>query len=947
MKKLLRVLVWIAGIVLLLVIVAVVAVKIFFPAEKVRQMAIERGSEALGRPVSVEGIDISIWGGLGVELVDVTIGSPETVSDQDLLQAENIDLKLRLFPLLSSEFRIDRLIINSPRIVLVKASDGRTNHNFKQLDSTLTPQAVKQLPSEAKAAAAAVSFDALEINDGQLSYRDDSSGVQCDIRDLNLSTALENPALGEYLSQGKIDIGSLGLTLDKTYPVITVGLNYRGKFDFNSGNLSVEKADLQVNGLKFTMTAEVEDALGVPKARASIKSDQIAVANLFQLLPDENRKEMDDFKLDGDFSLDADLEYDGSLDKDNFSYRGSAVISDMAMSKTEIRGELRFRRALLDFKPDNVRLNIEEGTFDGQPFMGHLVVDDFDDPRVNGELGGTVNLAFAQPFLPVEGKHELDGMAEFDLKLSGRIADLTNMSFSGNLATSNGKYNSLLLPEAVESFSVDAYFDNSLVHVRKLEAGFKSGNINFAGRIDNLVPYLMSDSNQSKQISPAVDGALDGELDLAFVNRFLPTKGNPALTGRLAIDLKFAGDASQIANFQPRGKMSISDATYTDSLLPEPITDFSAELTISPDTISVVDMQVKFVSSDVSFAGKLIDPFPYLLPLKNLDRSRVKKPLFLFEFSSTRFDVDKLFPEAVPGAGESHAVKPMDSVSIMILPDIDGRGTLLIDTLIYTQIEFTSIEGNVRIKDRRIECYNVTGDVYSGKVSGKTTIDLSDFEDPIYTGEFEGSQIEVNDFVSRFTKFKGRVFGQCDLSGNYNARGWDPDAFLNSLNMTAMGAMHEGKLVTSGAVYSLMKGLADKTGQTFSKEQPLKNLSSNIVVKDGKVALDNMRTHLGNLGDIELSGFYGFDGSLEYSGTLELTRDMTTKLTSGGGLLGGLAGLLTDKSSERLRLPLKITGTVDSPIANLDYSAISKAAGNDLKDKAGGLLEGLLKKKKE
>ncbi|MCK4302576.1 MAG: hypothetical protein KAW91_07365, partial [candidate division Zixibacteria bacterium] len=264
---------------------------------------------------------------------------------------------------------------------------------------------------------------------------------------------------------------------------------------------------------------------------------------------------------------------------------------------------------------------------------------------------------------------------------------------------------------------------------------------------------------------------------------------------------------------------------------------------------------------------------------------------------------------------------------------------------IYSRVEFTDISGKVKIEDGRIDCHDVAGDVYTGKVTGINSIDLNDFENPHYVGEFQATGIEADDFVSRFSKFGGHLFGKINLNGDYDARGWEPEEFLNSLSMTGVLNMKEGKVVTSGVIHSAIAGIADKAGQSFEKEQPLKNLSTNILVKDGRVSVDKLTTSMGNLGDLGLDGSYGFDGSISYKGTVLLSEAWTQKLVSGSGLVGGLAGLLSDKSIERIRLPLEIGGTMDKPKLNLDYSALTKDIGENLKDDAGNLLKGLFKKK--
>jgi hypothetical protein len=568
---------------------------------------------------------------------------------------------------------------------------------------------------------------------------------------------------------------------------------------------------------------------------------------------------------------------------------------------------------------------------------------------IGGELAGSVNLSYARPFLPAKYGQDIAGETQFNLKFSGRVSDYQNLKVSGDLSVKNGSYASALLPEPIESFSFDVYFDNNLVNVRQFTGKTKSGYLNFAGRFNYLVPYLLADSVQAARIKPSVDGSLDAQLDLALAKRFLPPKGNPELSGLAKMDLKFSGTAGDYESIKPYGHMVISDAAYNDSLLPEPLKHFEAAFSVSPDTITVEKMTAQFVSSDVTFSGKLAHPFPYLVPSRSLDRTKMKKPVFYFTLVSRKFDTDKLFPEAVPGsAAEGAPAKISDSVSMVLLPDIDGFGTFKADTVIYCRVALDNCVGKVRISGRKIECYDVTGNVYTGQVSGKTTVDLNDFNSPLYVGQFKATQVEADDFISRFTKFGGHVFGKIDLNGDYNARGWEPDAFLNSLTMNGASTMRDGKVVTSGAVYSAMSKLADAAGQSFGKEQPLKNLKTNIDVKDGKVRLDKLGTALGNLGDLSLDGYYGFDGALAYQGSILLSEEWTRDLLSKGGVVGGLAGLVNDKSVNRIKLPLSVGGTTDKPEVTIDYASILKNAKEGLlKDGAQNLIDGLFGKKKK
>lgn len=821
MNKISKAVLWIVGGVLAAVVIAIVGLKLFFPVEKVKTLAIEKAGAMLQRPVTIGEADLSIWGGVGIRLADVSIGNPEGFPGDPFLRTKSIDVKVAFWPLLSGKVQVSRLVIESPVISMHKSKHGPTNYTFGSVDSAM-PQGGASIPAEAKPAAAAIAFDGIEIHDGAVRYVDDSTERLISAVGLFLSTSVENPGPGIYDARGKFAADTVLLSFVQKLPPLKVTVDYDASYDLNQGALTLKNVDIGLNGLIFAIIGTVSNMARSMVADLHLKADKIAAAELFGLLPPDKLAAVADFTLNGNFTLDANVAYDSSKTP-ALAYSGNATISDLAMTKKGIDGELKVKRIPLEFAVDHIKLAFADGQFAGQPFSGNLTADNFANPTISGALKGNLDLAFLQPFLPQAGKPELTGKTSIDLQFDGRPKEATSMSVTGHLA--------------------------------------------------------------------------------------------------------------------------VSEASFRDSRLPEPITHFATDMSLMRDTIDVMKLDVKFVSSDASFSGKLIKPFPYLLPVKNIDRTKLTKPMFLFTLGSHRFDNDKLFPEAVPGSGENRASLPVDSIPPIILPDIDGQGTFTIDTLVYSKVDLTAIAGKIRIRDRKIEAYDVTGMVYTGSVAGNTTIDLNDFNNPKYSGSFNASQIEADDFVRRFCKVGGFLYGKFDLKGDYSASGWDPDQFLNSMSMSSLGAVQNGKLVTSGVVYDLLNSIAQKIGQPFEKEQPLKALTSNIKVKDGKVMVDGLKANLGNIGDLQLAGFYGFDNKLGYDGTIQLTKELTAKLTSQGGLLGGLTGLLSDKSSGRLLVPLKVTGTWDKPNAEIDFSALTKSAGQNVKKSAGGLLENLIKKK--
>lgn len=947
MKKLLKILAWIFGIFVGVIVLLIISFKLFFPIEKAKEYAIKEAENYLGRDVSIETIDISFWGGLGLALVDVKVSNPEGFQDGNFLETENVDVKMQLWPLLRGEFRVDRFILNGPNIALHKLADGRNNYTFETKDTVVAKQIPENLSPGTATAAAAVSFERFEINNGNIHYVDDSSKLGLDLSGLYFKSALQNPQANLYQSSGNLDINSLVYSGDEIWPPLNVEMDYVAELDFARQRLSVQQSQVKVNDISIRIEGELFDFKDALNGRVSIRGEQISAEQVMPLLAASKQKMLNEYNVKGKFDLDLDIEYD-KRKADPLYYSGTINIIDVSLQNDAINGELKFKQALIDFKPDNIRANIEGGTFNNQPFKGHLVLNDFENPYVNGDVTGSTDLSIFQPLLDKKGDMNMAGKANIDLKFSGPVKEKLNLKYSGNLSVDGGKFNAEFLPEPIDALSMDLYFDNEVTNVRKISAHSKSAKVIFTGRFENVLNYYLAELSERPSLKkPQVTGNVDGNADLSVLNTYLKEKRGGSMTGVVAFKLNVSGSPVDISELKPHGNMSITNGSLKDTLLPEPINYLSANFTVVADTFKVDSMSVRFESSDVAMRGRVIRPVPYFLKFLGVTEGEPLKPLFELNLISKKFNVDKMFPEAVPGSEAITKPAEITKEPSMVLPDMNGTGTFAIDTLIYSEIEFTNIKGDLRVQDRKMDCYNVSGNVYAGKVIGETSIDLNDFANPKYTGEFKANDVEADDFMKRFSKFGGFLFGKIDVDGTYNATGWDREAFLNSLTMDGLAQMTKGKIVTSGPTYQAVNAIASSVSLKFDKEQPVKNLNSKLQVKDGKVGLDNLKTSMGNLGDVEIGGFYSFAGGLDYKGSILLSKDATKKVLgfiTKEEMLGGITGLFTDKSVERIKLPLLIEGTVDEPKFKVDMAGLTKTAGQNVMNKLGNFLKDQLKK---
>ena len=185
-------------------------------------------------------IKLSFFPNIGAQLSKVSLS--EFKSDKEFAAVESVRVSLALLPLLSGRVVVDEVALNGLKATLIKRKDGTTN-----IDDLLGKDEVKadvKQPDEQKKASAQVKFDiaAVSITTTNLTYRDEASGAQYAIKDLNLHTG--RIAAGV---PSKINL-SLGVQANKPKLDISAQLKTTLTFDLDKQKYQLTGLDVQVSG---------------------------------------------------------------------------------------------------------------------------------------------------------------------------------------------------------------------------------------------------------------------------------------------------------------------------------------------------------------------------------------------------------------------------------------------------------------------------------------------------------------------------------------------------------------------------------------------------------------------------------------------------------------------------------------------------------------------------
>ncbi len=157
--------------------------------------------QALGRTVEIGEIEISLWGGVGARLQNVTLADDPAFSSETFVRATDLQIKVKLMPLLRQEIEVRRVLVRDPVIRVIRNPQGV--FNFASLGGGETQDAPPQISETTTASSAVESLPLLlvalaNISNGDIHYTDQHTDTELRVSQLDLK--VENLSFDRPLS---------------------------------------------------------------------------------------------------------------------------------------------------------------------------------------------------------------------------------------------------------------------------------------------------------------------------------------------------------------------------------------------------------------------------------------------------------------------------------------------------------------------------------------------------------------------------------------------------------------------------------------------------------------------------------------------------------------------------------------------------------------------------
>ncbi len=516
MKLVKRIAIWF-GLAFVMLFVASVVIAIIFEDE-IGQKLVTEINKGLVDDLEVENFRLSLIKGFPYVNADLqNIVLPDNRKGV-LLEARSMSFKIGLLGLLTSNLKIESVVVENGALFVEINRKGKANYVITK-------------PSEQNVASAelnfALSLDQATLKDIELIYIDERSKQEMKLQLENASFS-GNFNNDQFSLDSEAKIYSNFVELDGHRYFVGKDLGYDAKmyvdlqnnfYEFKEVELAVSKNTFNIFGIIEPHPTSTEFDLEITSKKGNIES-------VIQLLPEEFQY-LEGFASRGKFTFDATIKGISNARENpivdvNFGLIDGEIrhtildssVKDVSFAAHFKSGKARAGRDAL-FEVNNFK-----GYFNRELIESQLKLTNLEHPTINFQMDGTLPLASIYTLFDSPIITDGDGEMEIrNLELEGRYEDMLNPSRIHRVKSSG----TVEFDDAELTINGEALvFDKGIVELRdnelkidelKLEGA--GSEIIFGGFASNFLPVLLADSINSKDAKLRFKATLESEnLDL-------------------------------------------------------------------------------------------------------------------------------------------------------------------------------------------------------------------------------------------------------------------------------------------------------------------------------------------------------------------------------------------------------------------------------------------------
>jgi AsmA protein len=176
MAKFLKFIGMLAGILIVVSILAFVLLVTFVSPNRLKPMISEQVKSYTGRKLTIDGdLSWTFYPYLGVKVGHVTLSNPADFKQATFVEIDNATIGVSLFPLLHGQIESKGITLHGMKLNLIKNAAGRTNWTMQTNVKTETDSSVSSTPRNYNAASMGLAVSAIDITDAHVTWSDEQT----------------------------------------------------------------------------------------------------------------------------------------------------------------------------------------------------------------------------------------------------------------------------------------------------------------------------------------------------------------------------------------------------------------------------------------------------------------------------------------------------------------------------------------------------------------------------------------------------------------------------------------------------------------------------------------------------------------------------------------------------------------------------------------------------
>jgi AsmA protein len=466
MGKLLKIILSLAGVLVVLIVVAAVVLPFVVDPNDYKDKITTAVRDKTGRTLEIGGdISLSVFPWLGLDIGQTQFSNAAGFSDPWMASMDSVQVRVKLLPLLKKQLEIDKVRLSGMQLNLAKDKSGKTNW------ADLTAAAESKDKEEEQAdergegpGLESLAIGGIDISDAQLVWDDRQAGARYEINDLSVTT-------GEIAAAEPFDL-DIGFSIAASEPEVA------GQFKF-SGELLIADSlkALDVTGARLNLDASGD---GVPggKLQLALATDMALDLEAQTLALPELVVETLGMKLTGNVAgtgITGDKSaFNGVLKVAGFAPRDVFKALGMDAPETTDAGVLGKADAALTWNASTKHFAVSDLKLhlDDTSVTGNARVDSFDAPAIGFTLAvDSIDLDRYMPPAPAEGESadKSQGAAE-----PPQLEGLRKLNLNGKLTVAKMKATGLSYNDVVLQLKAR----DGVVRMHPIGAKLYSGSYN-------------------------------------------------------------------------------------------------------------------------------------------------------------------------------------------------------------------------------------------------------------------------------------------------------------------------------------------------------------------------------------------------------------------------------------------------------------------------------------